>query len=162
MNLRKGLISDLARKDDHRARRDGLTIIEILLVLGIFSVIGAIVGVGSSSLLFQSYFTNTVERVVRTLHTAQGYSFNCPADSSWGDHYESGRLALFKGAGYASRDPAFDAVTDIPAAVTITGWNDLYFDRLRGVPSVPLSILIEVSGRAGTVSVNEQGGITRP
>jgi len=142
--------------------RLGLTIIEILLVLGIFSVIGAIIGVGSSSLLFQSYFTNTVERVVRTLHTAQVYSFSGRNDSSWGVHYESGRVVLFKGTDYASRDSIFDAVTDIPAVVTITGWNDLYFDKLRGVPSVPLSILIEVSGRAGTISVNEQGGITRP
>src|SRR3989337_1788500 len=57
---------------------------------------------------------------------------------------------------------ALDIDQDVLEVVTITGWNDLYFDKLRGVTSVPLSILIEVSGRAGTISVNEQGGITRP
>ena len=144
------------------SRRLGLTLIEILLVLGIFSDIGTLVGVGTSSLLFQSYFTNTVERIVRTLHTAQVYSFSGRNDSSWGVHYEAGKVVLFKGTDYASRDPSFDAVTDIPAVVAITGWNDLYFDRLRGMPSAPLSILVEVSGRAGTISVNEQGGISRP
>ena len=162
MSLRKGLISEFARKDDHRVRRNGLTIIELLLVLGIFSIIGVGLGGGAFSLLFQSYFTNTVERMARTLHTAQIYSLSGRDDSSWGVHYAAGELVLFKGTDYVSRDPAFDAATDIPPSVTITGWNDLYFDKLRGVPSVPLSILIEISGRAGTISVNEQGGISRP
>jgi type II secretory pathway pseudopilin PulG len=145
-----------------RRAKSGLTIVELLLVLGIFSVLGVGLGVGAFSLLFQSYFTNTVERVVRTLHTAQIYSLSGRNDSAWGVHYESGMIVLFKGTDYASRDPAFDALTGIPEAVAVTGWNDLYFDRLRGVPSVPLSILIEISGRAGTISVNEQGGISRP
>ena len=140
----------------------GLTLIELLIVLGIFSLVGITTGVGFSSLLFQSYFTNTVERLVRTLHTAQVYSFSGRNDSSWGVHYEAGKVVLFKGTDYSSRDPAFDAVTDIPSVVVITGWNDLYFDKIRGVPSSTLSILVEVSGRAGTVSVNEQGGISRP
>jgi prepilin-type N-terminal cleavage/methylation domain-containing protein len=140
----------------------GLTLIELLIVLGIFSLVGITTGVGFSSLMFQSYFTNTVERLVRTLHTAQAYSFSGRNDSSWGVHYEAGKVVLFKGTDYASRDPAFDAVTDIPSVVEITGWNDLYFDKIRGVPSATLSILVEVSGRAGTVSVNEQGGISRP
>ena len=59
----------------------GLTIIELLLVLGIFSIIGLGLGGGAFSLLFQSYFTNTVERMARTLHTAQIYSLSGRDDS---------------------------------------------------------------------------------
>lgn len=140
----------------------GLTLIELLLVIGILAIVGAFLSRDATQVLSQSYFTNTVERIVRTLHTAQVYSFSGRNDSAWGVHYEPGKVVLFKGTGYVSRDPAFDAVTSIPSAVTITGWNDLSFDKLRGKPSVPLSILIEVSGRAGTVSVNEQGGMSRP
>lgn len=146
----------------YRPFRFGLTLIELLVVLGVLSVVGVFLSRDVTQVLSQSYFTNTVERLSRTLRTAQVYSLSGRNDSAWGVHFEAGEVTLFKGTDYASRDPAFDAVTEIPEAVTITGWSDLYFDRLRGKPSSPLSILVEVLGRAGTISVNEQGGISRP
>ncbi len=143
-------------------KRSGLTAIELLVVVAIMALLGVTSLVGGFQLLSQSYFTNTVERIVRTLRTAQIYSLSGKNDVSWGVHYESGQLILFKGADYATRDPDFDVPTAIPPAMAITGWNDIYFDRLRGTPSAPLSILVEWQGRAGTISVNSQGGITRP
>jgi len=140
----------------------GFTIIELLIVLGIVSILGLFLTRDVSQLLAQGNFTNTVERMVRTLRTAQIYSLSGKNDSSWGVHYESGKLVLFKGTNYSSRDQSFDAPTDLPLSVDITGWSDIYFDKLRGIPSAPLSIAIESQGRAGTISVNSQGGIDRP
>lgn len=144
------------------ATRSGLTLIELLVVLGIMVIIGTFLSKDMTQLLAQSYFTNTVERVIRTLRTAQNYSFNGKEDSSWGVHYEQGKLVLFKGTDYAARDPSFDAETPIPLSVAITGWSDLYFDRLRGLPSATPNVLIESFGRAGVVSVGVEGVINRP
>ncbi len=146
----------------HLRPRGSFTIIELLVVLGIIGILGLVSLPSAFQVLSQGYFTNTVERMVRTLRTAQAYSLSGRADSSWGVHYEEGTLVLFKGTVYASRDPSFDAVTAVPVSVTITGWSDVYFDRLRGTPSAPLAIVIEAIGRVGTISVNSQGGISRP
>jgi len=159
---KKDFISEFTRRRSPQAKRRGFTVIEMLLVIGIIGILGLVSFPGIFQVLSQGYFTNTVERMVRTLRTAQSYSLSGKADSSWGVHYEEGKLVLFKGTDYAARDPSFDAVTAVPVAVVVTGWSDLYFDRLRGNPSAPLSVMVEVYGRAGTISVNSQGGINRP
>lgn len=142
--------------------RGGFTIVELLVVVGIMGILGLVSTVGGFQLLSQGYFTNTVERITRTLRTAQIYSLSGRSDSSWGVHYEVSRLVLFRGTDYQSRDTSFDIPTDIPPTVEITGWSDVYFDKLRGIPSAPLSIVVESQGRAGAISVNAQGAINRP
>lgn len=144
------------------SKRIGLTVIELLIVLGILGILGLFLTRDVSQILSRSHFTNTVERITRTLRTAQIYSISGRNGSAWGVHYETGKLVLFKGADYSARDISFDASVDIPLSVVITGWNDIYFDRLRGTPSTPVSIVVESQGRAGTISVNAQGGINRP
>lgn len=143
-------------------KNTGFTVIELILVVGIMGILGLASTVGGFQLLSQGYFTNTVERITRTLRTAQIYSVSGRSDSAWGVHYEVGKLVLFKGSDYSNRDASFDAPADIPPSVVITGWNDIYFDKLRGTPSTPLSIVVESQNRVGTISVNEQGGINRP
>jgi len=143
-------------------RRPGFTVIEIIIVVGIVAVIGASISAGTVQILAQSYFTNSVERITHTLRTAQIYSVSGREDSSWGVHYEPDKLVLFKGTDYASRNPSFDVETPIPDSVEVTGWSDVYFDRLRGLPSATPTILIEVLGRAGAVAVGSEGAINRP
>jgi len=142
--------------------RSGVTLIELLLVLAIIAVTGLSVSFGTVQLLSQSYFSNTVERLVHTLRTAQSYSTSGRGDSSWGVHLAGDTLTLFKGADFATRDPSFDAETPIPSSVIISGWQDLYFDKLRGLPSATPNILIEVLGRSGAVSLTTEGAVNRP
>ncbi|NIT04369.1 hypothetical protein GTO10_05675 [Candidatus Saccharibacteria bacterium] len=145
-----------------RTRRPAFTLFEIILVLGIVVVMSVAVAPSTAQLLSQSYFTNTVERVTRTLRTAQIYSISGKEDSSWGVHYESSKLVLFKGTSFGTRDPTFDVETPLPATATLTGWTDVYFDRLRGTPSGTLSVQIETLGRVGFVTVGAEGAINRP
>lgn len=143
-------------------KKSGLTLIELLLVMGIVIIIGVFASRDLTQQIAQGYFTNTVERIVRTLRTAQNYSFSGREDSSWGVHYEQGKIVLFKGTSYAGRDAAFDAEISIPVSVDISGWSDVYFDRLRGIPSATPNILVESFGRAGVISVGSEGLINRP
>jgi len=132
------------------------------LVLSIVAVIGIAVTPSTVQLLSQSYFTNTVERVTRTLRTAQIYSISGRESSAWGVHYESTKLVLFKGTDFGSRDTAFDVETPLSVSANLTGWVDVSFDRLRGTPSQTLTVQIETLGRVGFVTVGEEGAINRP
>ncbi|MEX1061663.1 MAG: prepilin-type N-terminal cleavage/methylation domain-containing protein [Patescibacteria group bacterium] len=149
-------------KKENLARRPGVTLIELLLVLAIIGVTGLSVSFGTVQLLSQSYFSNTVERLVHTLRTAQIYSTSGRGDSSWGVHFEGDTVTLFKGQDFATRDASFDAETPIPSSVLISGWQDIYFDKLRGLPSSTPNILIEVLGRSGVVSLTTEGAVNRP
>lgn len=140
----------------------GFTLIELLVAIGIMAILGASLVRGASGILSQSYFANSVERIAHTLRTAQIYSIGGKEDSSWGVHWETGEITLFKGTDWSARDSSFDASSDLPAALIVTGWNDIYFDPLRGIPSSTLSVLIEFQGRIGTISVGAQGAINRP
>lgn len=142
--------------------KNGLTVIELLVILGILSILGLFLARDASQILSQSYFTNSVERIAHTLRTAQIYSIGGKGDSSWGVHLESGKITLFKGTSWSARDPSFDISSDLPSALVVTGWSDIYFDKLRGVPSPTLSVLVEFQGRVGTISVGAQGAINRP
>lgn len=138
------------------------TLMELLLVIGLFLVVSAVTAPALVSFLAQGYLTNSTERIVRTLRTAQSYSLSGKESSSWGIHYEPGKLVLFKGTDYATRDSAFDTETSLPSALTVTGWNDIYFDRLRGLPSNTLNIIVESLGRSRTIAVNGEGAVERP
>ena len=146
--------------------KKGVTLIELLIVLAIIAITGLSVSFGAAQLLSQSYFNNTVERLVHTLRTAQSYSTSGRGDSVWGVHLEGDTLTLFAlgtGTDFATReDPSFDAETPLPSSVTITGWQDIYFDKLRGLPSATPNILIEVLGRSGAISLTTEGAVNRP
>lgn len=140
----------------------GVTLIELLLVMAIVATTGVTVSAGTVQILSQSYFTNTIERLVHTLRTAQSYSTSGRGDSSWGVHLEGDILTLFKGTDFATRDASFDAETPIPSSVSISGWQDISFDKLRGLPSSTPNILIEVLGRSGAISLTSEGAVNRP
>jgi len=144
------------------SKKEGMTLIELLIVLAIVAVTGLSVSFGAAGLLAQSYFNNSVERLVHTLRTAQIYSTSGRGDASWSVHYESNTITLFKGTDFATRDTSFDAQTPLPSSVVISGWQDISFDQLRGLPSTTPNILIEVLGRSGAVSLTTEGAVNRP
>ncbi|OGC56118.1 hypothetical protein A2797_02025 [candidate division WWE3 bacterium RIFCSPHIGHO2_01_FULL_48_15] len=145
-----------------QAKLAGFTLVELLVFLGLAAVAGTISAPALFQFLSRGYFTNGVEVVVRTLRTAQAYSVSGRDDSSWGVHFEPGKLVLFKGTSYATRDPSFDAETALNSSLVIEGWQDVYFNKLRGLPSPNLNLKVKVSGREGDIKVKSEGRIERP
>lgn len=146
----------------------GFSLFELILVFGLIIIVGATSAPALLQFLNRSYFTDGVDKFVRTLRTAQIYSVSGKNDSPWGVHYESGppaqagKLVIFKGTNYSTRDSSFDVVSTIPSAVSVAGWSDVYFDQLRGLPSTTLSLVISVSNRTGAISLNSEGMVDRP
>lgn len=162
LNARKGFISERKRGDMTLSVAKGLTLLELMVVLGIAALLGALSTPALYNFLASGYFTNSVEVFVHTLRTAQSYSVSGRDDSAWGVHFEPGKAVLFKGTDFAARDASFDTQTPLPTAVVVTGWSDLYFNRLRGTPSQKLDLTVAALGRTGRIKMNLEGRINRP
>ena len=136
----------------------GFTLIEILLSLAIIGIIA-----GFSVPIYQSFMvrndldiaTGTVSQVLRY---AQTQSQAMHGDSSWGVYIGSGKITLFKGASYASRDTDYDEETSVPSTISASGLTEVVFDLLTGEPQTIGTLTISsVNGDVRTISINEKG-----
>lgn len=137
-------------------REKGFSFFELLLVVGLMGILGALSSPFLSRFLSRNYLDDSKERLVKTLRKAQNYSLSGKQGSQWGVHYESGELVLFKGDSYG-QDHLFDEEFKIPATVDISGWSDVTFSKMRGQPSTELTLTITGPTGLKTVILNQEG-----
>jgi hypothetical protein len=130
---------------------------ELLLVVSLITVISVSSGPYLSRFMAGSDMKTSSDKIVRTLRKAQNYSINGKGNSVWGVHYQAELLVLFKGSDFATRDTAFDETFDLPQTLEVIGWGDLYFNKVRGIPSSTLSAIIRIRDDQRTIEVNQEG-----
>ncbi|OGM20421.1 hypothetical protein A2714_01760 [Candidatus Woesebacteria bacterium RIFCSPHIGHO2_01_FULL_38_9] len=135
----------------------GVTLIELLLVISIFLIVGVTSGSIASNFLVRNNLQNKVNEVVSTLRTAQLNSISSKGDSRWGVTATTDDIILFRGDSYASRDPTYDEKFSIPKSVTVTSF-EVAFNKLTGNPNQVLTVILSNNiGESYTVSLNEVG-----
>jgi len=133
-------------------RRPAFSLIEVLLVLGLVSVVGAV-----GMPMFRSFQTRSdvslaAEYIRQGMDRAKLLSETGHMDSTWGFRVGSG--ILFKGASFATRDSAYDETFDIPETVGITGLQEVTFSKLLGSPSATGTVLLTaLTGEQVSVSL---------
>ncbi len=118
-------------------RSQGLTIIEVLVALGILTLLAGVV-LGVFPAYRRSVNLNTaVETGTVLLAKARTRTLASVGATRHGVHFETSRMVLFRGATYNALDPA-NEVADLPNGVEIFsitlngGGVDVVFDRLTG------------------------------
>lgn len=117
--------------------KDGFTLIEILIVVGVFAILGAIVTYGFYSFFRTSEMKTAVDVVQAELRDARAKTIAAAGDSRHGVHFESDRVVVFAGAAYSASDPN-NEIEVMPPGITIGtialngGGAEVIFDRLSG------------------------------
>ena len=139
-------------------RQKGFTLIEMLLSVGIISLL-----VGISLPIYVSFQTRndlevTAQSIVSMLRRAQTYARNGNNDSTWGVAIQAGNATLFKGGSFAARDNTYDETTAISSATSVSGLGEVVFAKLSAAPSTTGSVTLTAgSNDIRTITINGKG-----
>ncbi len=149
-------------KDDVKKRSDqGFSLIELLVVIAIVGVLGLMTTVFYSRFIIQNSVANMEDSLSATLRKAQMYSMMGKQNSNWGVTLNSGKIVLFSGNTYATRNSAFDETISYNTAISINGFSDVVFTRISGIPNTTPTITISGNNSTEQVQVNNQGVVLR-
>lgn len=113
--------------------RSGFALLELVIVIGILSVITGLSIPAYREYQIRSDLDKTAQQVTQGLGRAKLLAVSGERDAGWGFYVPSG--TLYKGTSYAERDTAFDEVYPMPSTIAVTGLLDIAFSRVAGDPS---------------------------
>ncbi len=120
--------------------RSAFTLLELLLVIGILSVIAAL----NLPLYYRFQIRSDLDLVnsqaVQGLARARLLSQTGQRDSAWGFYVPNG--TLYKGQSYATRDANFDERYPMPSTISVSGLLDVAYTKITGIPTKTGSIVL--------------------
>lgn len=149
----------------------GFTLIEILVVLSIFAILGTLGLMVSMETFRGSSFRSERDLVVSVLQKARSRAQNniclgvCSSNDGQkhGVHFTLGQYIIFQGQSYALRDLSVDQNIPInnPVAFNPNLPADVIFNQLDGTLSSAVSFTInDISGHTSQININTEGQIT--
>ncbi|MCB9807893.1 type II secretion system protein [Candidatus Peribacteria bacterium] len=121
--------------------RTGFTFIEVLLVIGVASLIAGVSVPTYRNYKVRSDLYLARDVVIQGLYRARLLSQSGEHDDEW--HYEINEGIVFKGDDFATRDTDYDELFVLPDSVFPTGIEEVAFERITGVPSPDGDIVLE-------------------
>lgn len=137
--------------------KKGFTLIEMLMTLSVFVILAGISAPFYMSFQARNDLGVTTSVVVSSLRRAQSMSQNMELDSAWGLKIAAGKITLFKGANFASRDSQYDEEFSISPAVSFSGINEVVFVKMSGETENVGDIIISANNNEKTITVNKKG-----
>ena len=143
----------------------GFTVIEVLVVIGIFAILAAL-GLFFSMDFYKTYSYNSEQvNVASVLSKARARSLANVNESWHGVRITGNKLTLFQGSNpvksWANRNTAKDE--DVPASSGLSiSDQDVIFDQLSGntgCPPADCVITVSGLGQSKTIKVTSQGAI---
>ena len=141
-------------------KKQGFSLVELLIVIGIFMLIGNI---------SYTVYTNTKSHysieigsgsIVETLRVAQANAMHGKLDSNWGVFIGSEHITMFVGDSYNTRDSGQDVMLSLPPKLVLTGVNEIVFENITGIPSVSGTITLHNGETVMNILINEKGTLT--
>ena len=140
----------------------GITIIEILFVIGIIVIIFMVVTPSFGRFRQVQMLKTTSQDVVSALDKARGNALASVDSSEYGVHFQSDKIVIFKGTVYPSLNPNNENINIIsPATISNInlsgGGSEVYFNRLSGAPNKTGMITVSVSSDSKIITISATG-----
>lgn len=139
----------------------GFTLIELLIALALFLALGVSITVFSAKSVGEHAVADAADFLAGGLDEARRGSRLGRGAEPWGVRVGDGSITIFRGAGYAARNPSFDRSYRFNPNVSIAGPGEIVFSRVTGFPSTPGTFAVSWRGNWRTVVVNGLGIVER-
>jgi prepilin-type N-terminal cleavage/methylation domain-containing protein len=137
--------------------KSGFTIIELLIVIAIMTIIGAVFLPVSIDYQQRNDLDVAQTTFAQSIRRAQQMSMSGEGDSQWGVNMITGNIVIFKGSTYAGRDTTFDENYSISTSITNSGQTEYDFSKTTGTPAQVGAVTFVNGNYQKTVSVNAYG-----
>ncbi|MFA6353788.1 MAG: type II secretion system protein [Candidatus Paceibacterota bacterium] len=142
-----------------------MTIIEVLVVVTVLGIIFAIVIPQFSKNRELQVLKSGAGDVLSTINKARVTTLSSLNSSSYGVHFQSDKVIIFKGTLFSVNDPNNEAINLTTPAnisnVTFGGVSgnsgDVYFNRLSGSPSTTGTITISSPSFSKIITISATG-----
>jgi len=138
--------------------KQGFSLIEILTVIAILLIILGVVLFSFSNFRNQQLLKNNTEDIVYLLKEARTNSIASLDSSEYGVYFNTNQIILFKGTTYLLNNNEFE-VFNLNNSISIVSLNlsnnadQVYFNRLNGLPSASGDIVITNGQISKTISI---------
>lgn len=141
--------------------KKGFTIIELIMVISIVAILGAIMMPMSTNLLVRQQLRTKTNELVTALRTAQINTLAGKQADQWGVRLENNQIIMFKGSSWTSPGTSFDHYYDLPGTITPSPTpTEIVFGKLTGNPSNTITItLTNRLGEVKNISINPIGTV---
>ncbi len=147
----------------------GLGAIELLIVFAVLALIVAIVIPQLVSMRQNQTLKSAVEDVLSTVEKARAKSIASYNSSSYGVHFQSDKVIIFKGTSYVSNDANNESIDILSPAtisnVTLGGVSgvsgDVYFQRIYGVPSKSGTVTVTNGSSSKIITISTTGNTSK-
>jgi prepilin-type N-terminal cleavage/methylation domain-containing protein len=139
----------------------GFTFIELILVVSLMLLLGTMGTAFTGRFFTQNAVENTTDQLIGDFRKAQMSAMMGQQNSNWGVNFASNTITLYKGNSFATRTAAFDEKFTVNGSISITGFTDLNFTGMTGLPNATPTVTISGTGSTDTITINSQGVATR-
>lgn len=145
--------------------KKGFTVVEILFVIATLSIIFSVIVPQFSKSREMQVLKNGVADILSSIDKARGQTLSSLNSSSYGVHFESDKIIIFKGQDFSTRDTAKDETVNITTPAVISSGTlalpaDIFFNRLSGTPSDSGTIIISTSSYSKTITISAIGVVS--
>lgn len=136
----------------------GFTLVELLIVIGIFVLTVTVSGIFTSVSKNNRDLNDVSVQMVDTLRRARHQTITGNQDVVWGIHFETDRYVLFQGDTYSSVDPE-NIEFVLPGSVQISaisltgGGSEVIFDDKFGNTSTDGTITLQSTNATTTTQI---------
>lgn len=142
-----------------RYKRSGFTIIELILSVGVLSILLMITVPLTQRYITRNNIDVSANVVVQDLYRAQNLARSGENNGNWGVRVQNGSATVFQGDSYASRNQAKDESYSFASSIIVTGQNEYVFNKFSGKPVSSGSTTLTIKNDTKLISVSSDGVI---
>lgn len=141
--------------------KKGFSVIELLVVLAIVGIMGAVMGPMMGNYFVRTNTKNIVNNTISSLENAKMYSMMGKNNGPWGVKFGPSAIVLFQGTSYILRNSAFDQSYALPTSITASGMSELIFSTKNGTPSATGTVTITSNANLNyQITISQEGTVT--